>query len=328
MSLIEAKGLTKIYRNSVKQPGVWGAVRSLLRTEYVEKLAVDEATFSMEEGQLLACIGENGAGKSTLIKMLVGILGPTRGSVQVYGTDPMKHHNEYLRKIGVVFGQKTNMWWDIPVIESYNAMRVIYKVPEAQFKRTFDDVADVLELGPILNTPARKLSLGQRMKADIGMVFLHSPRILFLDEPTIGLDINVKYAIRQFIREMNARTGISVLLTSHDLSDIDQICDDAIVLSKGKIFYQGGLDQLKSEYATRKIVTIAGQPKGDIAQLLPGAQLHTEGRRAQISYDVHEYQPEAVLAAISKCYDIDDITIQEPGIDYVVSEIFKRGAAQ
>jgi ABC-2 type transport system ATP-binding protein len=188
-------------------------------------------------------------------------------------------------------------------------------------------VVSALELSSILNTPARKLSLGQRMKADIGMVFLHSPRILFLDEPTIGLDINVKYALRQFIREMNREMGVSVLLTSHDLADIDQICDDALVLSKGKIFYQGSLDALKSNYASRKVVTITGQPKGDIAALLPDVELSREGRKSRISYDVHRYQSEALLAAISKCYDIDNITIQEPGIDYVVSEIFKRGAS-
>ncbi len=327
MSLVEAAALTKVYRNTVKQPGLRGTFRNLMHSEFAEKVAVDQVSFKMREGQMLACIGENGAGKSTLIKMLVGILGPTGGSVRVYGQNPMQHHTDYLRKIGVVFGQKTNMWWDIPVIESYNAMRVIYKIDPTQFSRTFDRVVGALNLDDVLSSPARKLSLGQRMRADIGMVFLHSPRILFLDEPTIGLDINVKYAIRAFLREMNKETGVSVLLTSHDLSDIDQICDDALVLSKGRVFYDGGLDELKSKFASRKVVTIAGNPKGDIKQLLPDVALSHEGRKAQISYDVAQYASEEVLSAISKCYDIDDITIQEPGIDYVVSEIFKRGAS-
>ena len=327
MSLIVTDKLTKVYRSNIKQPGIKGTLKNLFHAEYVDKVAVDQATFTMEEGQLLACIGENGAGKSTLIKMLVGILGQTSGDVSVYGQNPMKHHAEYLRKIGVIFGQKTNMWWDIPVIESYNAMKVIYKVPADQFKKTMDRVTDILDLAPILNSPARKLSLGQRMKADIGMIFLHSPRILFLDEPTIGLDINVKIAIRQFIREMNKETGVSVLLTSHDLADIDQICDDTLVLSKGKIFYQGGLDDLKHEYASRKIVTIQGSQKADIMALLPDVNLSSEGRKARLDYDINQYQSEAVLSAISKCYDIEDINIQDPGIDHVVSEIFKRGAS-
>lgn len=326
MNLIAADDLTKVYRTNVKQPGLKGTVRNLFKSEWIEKTAVDGISFTMREGDSLACIGENGAGKSTLIKMLVGILNPTRGSVKVYGQNPMRHHAEYLRKIGVVFGQKTNLWWDIPVVESYNAVQVLYKLEKAAFQRTRDEVVAALDLEPILSSPARKLSLGQRMRADIGMVLLHEPRILFLDEPTIGLDINVKYAIRSFIRRVNREKGVSVLLTSHDLNDIEQISDDALVLSQGRIFYNGSLNDLKSRYATKKTVLIAGAPKGDIASALPGASLSLDGRKAKIVYDISEYSSEAVLQAVSKCYDIEDITIEEIGIDQVVSEIFKQGA--
>jgi len=327
MALIESTRLTKVYRTNVKQPGLRGTVRNLFHAEYQAKTACDAISFEMEEGQSLACIGENGAGKSTLIKMMVGILRPTSGQVRVYGQDPMKHHTEYLRKIGVVFGQKTNLWWDIPVIESFNAVQVLYKLDRAAFKKTLDAVVDCLDLAPILNAPARKLSLGQRMRSDIGMVFLHQPRILFLDEPTIGLDINVKYAIREFLHRMNREQGVSIFLTSHDLGDIDQICEDALVLSKGKVFYHGGLDALKHQFAQRKVVTITGRPTGDISRLLPLSEVHQEGRKAVIRYDAQAYASEAMLQAVSKCYEIDDISIEEPGIDYVVSEIFKRGAA-
>lgn len=328
MPLIEAKDLTKIYRTNVKAPGLKGTFKNLFHSEWSEKKAIDEISFSMEEGESLACIGENGAGKSTLIKMLVGILTPTSGKLSVYNQNPMEHHTDYLRKIGVVFGQKTNLWWDIPVIESYNAVKVLYRLDDTQFKKTMDTVIDYLDLSPILNSPARKLSLGQRMKADIGMVFLHSPRVLYLDEPTIGLDINIKYAIRAFVRRMNEEQGVSVLLTSHDLDDIDQICDRALVLSGGRIFYHGGLDELKHRFAARKVVTISGAQKNSLLELLPGVEIEPEGRKTRITYDVNAYASEQVLTAVSKCYIIEDITIQEPGIDYVVSQIYRQGAAQ
>ena len=328
MSLIEANELTKVYQTTVKAPGIKGTLKNLFHAEKQYKTAVDHLSFTMNEGDALACIGENGAGKSTLIKMLVGILSPTSGQVRVYGGDPMRHHTDYLRKIGVVFGQKTNLWWDIPVIESYLAVQVLYKLDKVQFKRTMDMVVDYLDLSPILDSPARKLSLGQRMKADIGLVFLHSPRVLYLDEPTIGLDINVKHAIRQFIRRMNRETGVSVLLTSHDLADIDQICDDALVMSKGRMYYHGGLTALKSQFAARKVVTIAGEATGDIQLRLPEADVFIEGRKTRISYDSAAYESDAVLEAISACYHVEDITIEGPGIDYVISEIYRQGARE
>lgn len=328
MPLIEAAHLRKIYRTSIKKPGVRGALEGLFHAQWQEKAAIDDVSFAMEEGVSLACIGENGAGKSTLIKMLVGILSPTEGQVRVYGRDPMTHHGEYLRKIGVIFGQKTNLWWDIPVIESYHAVQVLYRLERKAFQKTMDTVVDLLDLRPILSSPARKLSLGQRMKADIGMVFLHSPRVLYLDEPTIGLDINVKHTIRQFIRQMNREQGVSVLLTSHDLDDIDQISDEALVLSGGKKFYQGSLDELKRQFASRKVVTITGQAHGDIAALLPNCVIEPEGRKVRISYDHAHYSSADLLQAVSQCYAIEDITIQEPDISFVVSQIFARSAAR
>ncbi|MFV0400311.1 MAG: ATP-binding cassette domain-containing protein [Oscillospiraceae bacterium] len=324
--LIETKGLTKIYRTAVKEPGIKGSLKGLFHTEWKEKTAVDSLTFQMEPGQAMACIGENGAGKSTLIKMLIGILHPSAGEVAVYGRPPTSRTKEYLRKIGVIFGQKTNLWTDIPVVESYNAIKTLYKVDAAEFKRNIDEVVELLELASILSSPARKLSLGQRMKADIGMIFLHSPEILYLDEPTIGLDINVKHTIRAFVRRMNRERGVSVFLTSHDLDDIDEICDDAIVLSGGKLSYSGSLADLKHRYVTGKTVTVIGEEKADICALLPAAEVTRDERRTKIVYDVETYTSEEILAALSKAFEIDDISIQEPDIDYVVSKIFDDGA--
>ena len=328
MRLIEAENVSKVYRTNVKEPGLKGAVKSLVHSEWKEKAAVDGVSFTMDEGEALACIGENGAGKSTLIKMLVGILTPTSGSLKVYGQNPMAHHKEYLRKIGVLFGQKTNLWIDIPVIESYNAIKVLYKLDAGEFKRNMDMVTDLLDMGPILSSPARKLSLGQRMKADIGMVFLHSPSVLYLDEPTIGLDINIKHSIRQFLRTMNREKAVSIFLTSHDLDDIEQICDNALVLSKGKVYYNGALSDLKARFASKKVINLSGVMNGDIKKVLEDVDVFVDGRKARIEYESTRYTPENVLAAISKCFTIEDISIQEPDIDYVVSKIFQEGGKE
>lgn len=322
--MIEINNLSKVYRTNVKEPGLKGAFKNLIHSEWIEKAAVDHVSFQVEEGQALACIGENGAGKSTLIKMMIGILTPTEGEIKVYGKEPRRSGQEYLRKIGVIFGQKSNLWTDIPVIESYNAVQTLYKLDKDEFRKNFEMVVELLDLSPILSSPARKLSLGQRMKSDIGMVFLHNPKILYLDEPTIGLDINVKHTIRTFLRQMNREKGVSIFLTSHDLDDIDEICDDAIVLSKGKIFYDGTLDDLKHRYVKDKMVKVVGNQKSEIQPLLPEARITVEGRTTKIMYHTEKYSSGQVLNAISQAFDIEDITIQEPDIDEVVSRIFSK----
>ena len=323
--MIDVKNLTKEYRLNVKKPGIKGALKNLLRTEWVEKTALNNITFQMKEGQALACIGENGAGKSTLIKTMIGILTPTQGEVRVLGKDPRKGGREYLKNIGVVFGQKTNLWTDIPVIESYNAVRTLYKLDNVRFRKNFDRVVELLELSELLSSPARKLSLGQRMKADIGMVFLHDPKLLFLDEPTIGLDINVKHTIRTFLRKMNREEGTGIFLTSHDLDDIDEICDDSIVLTKGKIIYEGTLEDLKYRYVHDRMIKVVGKKTEDIGAILPDAKITVEGRTNKIIYDRKHYTSEQVLNAVSRSFLIEDITIQEPDIDEVVARIFSKG---
>lgn len=320
--MIKAQDLSKIYKINSKKAGLKGAIGNLFHAEWTEKVAVDGLSFHMEEGKALACIGENGAGKSTLIKMMIGILTPTSGEIRVFGQDPRRGGREYLRRIGVVFGQKSNLWTDIPVIESYQAVKTLYKLDQDMFRRNYDRVVELLDLEELLPVPARKLSLGQRMRADIGMVFLHSPELLFLDEPTIGLDINVKHTIRTFLRQMNQETGTGIFLTSHDLDDIDEICDDAIVISKGKLIYNGTLDQMKHRFVQDKMIQVVGKQERDIRSLLPAARISQEGRVTRIVYPVREYSSAEVLAAVSGCFAIEDITIQEPDIDEVVSRIF------
>lgn len=320
--MIEVENVKKVYRTAVKQPGIKGALRSLVHSEWKEKAAVNDISFRVNEGAAIACIGENGAGKSTLIKMMIGILTPTEGTVRVFGENPRKGGQAYLREIGVVFGQKSNLWIDIPVIESYNAVRTLYKLDRQTFQKSFEMIVDLLDLSPILASPARKLSLGQRMKADIGMVFLHNPSLLFLDEPTIGLDINIKHTIRTFLRTMNQENKTGIFLTSHDLDDIDEICDDAIVLSQGKLVYDGTLENLKHRYVNNKMLKVVGRVKQPVSELLREASVTQEGRTTKLVYDVRRYTSEQVLAAVSQAFEIEDITIQEPDIDEVVSKIF------
>jgi ABC-2 type transport system ATP-binding protein len=322
--MIEVNKLKKVYRVNVKKPGLKGAMENLIHTEWKEKVALNEISFHTHDGQALACIGENGAGKSTLIKTMIGILTPTEGEVRVFGKNPKTAGQSYLREIGVVFGQKSNLWIDIPVIESYNAIQTLYQLDKDTYKKNFDMIVELLNLEPILASPARKLSLGQRMRADIGLAFLHEPKLLFLDEPTIGLDINVKHTIRTFLRKMNQEKGISIFLTSHDLDDIDEICDDAIVLSQGKIIYDGTLEQLKHRYVKDKMVKVAGQQRKPIQSLLPLARISVEGRMTKIIYRTEQYSSEQVLNAVSQAFEIEDITIQEPDIDEVVSRIFSK----
>ncbi|MDR1057649.1 MAG: ATP-binding cassette domain-containing protein [Coxiellaceae bacterium] len=321
--MIEVSNLSKAYRINVKEPGLRGVAKSLFHTKWIEKIAIDNITFNVQEGQSLACIGENGAGKSTLIKMLIGILKPTNGLITVYGKNPRLDRTEYLRNIGVIFGQKSNLWIDIPVIESYNATQVLYKLDKDSFRKKLDMVTDLLELSSILTIPARKLSLGQRMKADIGLVFLHNPQILYLDEPTIGLDINVKHTIRSFLRKMNKEQHTSIILTSHDLDDIDEICTSAIILSKGAIIYDGTIENLKHSYVKDKMVKIKGIQIGKMLSTLNDIKIVNEGNYTKIFYNTEKYTSEQILTSISKAFIVEDITIQDPDIDEVVSKIFQ-----
>jgi ABC-2 type transport system ATP-binding protein len=322
MNFIEVQDLTKIYRLPVKEHGLRGAFKALVHQQYLEKTAINHINISLAAGEALACIGENGSGKSTLIKMLVGILTPTTGSVRALGGNPADHKESYLRQIGVIFGQKTNLWWDIPVIESFRAIRSLYKLSPSPFEDTLKMVTELLDLKDILNIPARRLSLGQRMRADIAMVLLHRPKILFLDEPTIGLDINVKYKIRAFLRKINQDEGVSILLTSHDLDDIVQVCDNALILSEGRIIYRGSLSRLQEMYVRRKVVKITGELRDDIRRFLPGVEVDTQGRITSIHYDYDAIPSSVLLEVINTCFDISDLTIQGPDIEEIVARIF------
>ncbi len=254
--IISVSELTKTFESRKRRPGLLGSITGLVAGEKVQIKAVDRVSFNIGAGELVGYLGPNGAGKSTTIKMLTGILQPTSGTIRIDGLDPTKRRSDVVRKIGVVFGQKTQLWWDLPVRESYDLLRMIYRIPKAVFRQRMDYFIDLLGLEDFLDQQTRKLSLGQRMRADIAASLIHDPAILFLDEPTIGLDILTKDVVRQTIRRLNKDRGITVILTTHDMDDIEYLASRLILLDKGKVQYDGAIDAFIHTYQKKKLVTL------------------------------------------------------------------------
>lgn len=252
MLCIDAQGLTKEFKVYKSRSGLFGAFRDLLDRKYRMIRAVSGINLQIEPGEMVGYIGENGAGKSTTIKMLTGILQPTAGELRVNGYDPHREREAFVRTIGVVFGQRSQLWWDIAVKESFRLLQKVYRVPEEQYRKHISRIIDVLEIGSLLDQPVRKLSLGQRMRCELAAALIHRPSLLFLDEPTIGLDVLVKENIRRFLREINQEYGTTVLLTTHDLSDIEALCNRVIMLDSGSIIYDGDLERLHTEWGGGK----------------------------------------------------------------------------
>ncbi|MDU5949703.1 MAG: ABC transporter ATP-binding protein, partial [Paenibacillus macerans] len=254
MAAIEVRDLRKTFKVQKNREGLKGAFLDLFKREYNEVAAVKDISFQIPEGEICGYIGENGAGKSTTIKMLTGILVPTSGHLKVGGFVPYEEREKFVQHIGVVFGQRSQLWWDIGVIESFELLRKVYRVPQADYKKRLDELVERLQLQELLNRPVRKLSLGQRMRCELVAALLHNPSIVFLDEPTIGLDIVVKSEIRDFLKDMNREHGTTILLTTHDLQDIEALCSRVIMLDDGRIIYDGGLEELKNRWGTGREV--------------------------------------------------------------------------
>jgi len=254
--IISVKGLTKIFESRKRRPGLLGSITGLVAGEKTLIKAVDSVSFDIGAGELVGYLGPNGAGKSTTIKMLTGILQPTSGDIRIDGLDPTKRRRDVARKIGVVFGQKTQLWWDLPVRESYDLLRMIYRIPKDVFRSRMDYFIDLLGLEDFLDQQTRKLSLGQRMRSDLAASLIHDPSILFLDEPTIGLDILTKDVVRQTIRRLNKEKGITVILTTHDMDDIEFLASRLILLDKGRVQYDGAIDSFINTYQKKKLVTM------------------------------------------------------------------------
>lgn len=304
MHTIVADNLNKTYQVQKKREGLTGSLRDLLNPRYDDKQAVKDVSFVIDEGELVGFIGPNGAGKTTTLKMLSGLLHPTLGSVRVLGFDPWERHYDFLRSISLVMGQKNQLWWDLPAIESFNLARDIYDIKSNDYKRTLNTLVDMLGIGDVLNVQVRKLSLGQRMKAELVAALLHSPRVLFLDEPTIGLDVVMQQAVRNFIKDYNATHDGAIILTSHYMEDVKELCKRVIIINEGSILYDGLLSDVIKKFSQHKIIEI----------------ISVDG-----TTKTYKVKREAVASKASELLSrngVVDINIKEVAIEEVIRSVF------
>ena len=286
--------------------------------------ALDKVSFTVERGELIGCIGPNGAGKSTMVKILSGILKPDGGTVLVDGRTPWQTRKEHVRNIGVVFGQRMQLWWDVPIADSYALLRKIYRVPQDRWKTRLDELCEALELGPLLRTPLRQLSLGQRMRAEVCGSLLHSPSLLFLDEPTIGLDAVSKLALRDFLKKENRDRGTTVLLTTHDMEDIAALCSRVMVLGHGKKLYDGALEALLRRYDITRRVRVRYQD-GEAAPVLPdGCAMERQNGGWEITYRPEAFPTAGMLTRLQEAGEIAEMTIEPENVDLLIAEMYRE----
>jgi len=330
MPIIEVRELSKHFRTFRRREGVRGALQNLFVREYVTVNAVDRVSFTIEPGEMVGYIGANGAGKSTTIKMLTGILVPTSGHVVANGSVPYRDRRRYTQELGVVFGQRTQLWWDIAVIESFKLLKEIYEVPDGDYRRRLDLFGQILGIGEYLHTPVRKLSLGERMRCDLAAALLHNPPLLFLDEPTIGLDVVAKDHIRAFLKEINRAERTTVLLTTHDLSDIEELCKRIMIIDKGKILFDGQLAEMKQRLAEYNQVKFSLKDRSQVARLV---MVETNGlaweRVDDLTYimrfDRQQYSSAEVIRNLVNTLQVTDIFLEEEPIEDIVKRIYLSG---
>ncbi len=328
-SAVRVAGLTKVFRTYRREEGLRAALKSLVRRVPTETAAVADVTFSVDPGEMVGYIGANGAGKSTTIKMLTGILTPTGGEIFCNGFVPYRDRTRYVASIGVVFGQRTQLWWDIAVVESFKLLKEIYGVSDADYRARMALFDKVLGIEAYLHQPVRKLSLGERMRCDLAASLIHRPPLLFLDEPTIGLDIVAKANVREFLLEINRAEGTTVLLTTHDLSDIETLCRRVIVIDHGRLLFDGPLPALRDRLLPITTVVF------DVKQAPDPADLHFDGLHAReiathrysVDVDRTKISSASALKEIVNRFDVADLSIQEPQIEEVVKRIYREGVA-
>lgn len=332
MLSIYAKELTKEFRVFQSRSGLLGAFRDLFDRNYRVIRAVDAINLEIKQGEMVGYIGENGAGKSTTIKMLTGILQPTSGELKVNGFDPHEEREKFVRTIGVVFGQRSQLWWDIAVQESFRLLQKVYKVPSSEYQKHLRQMIEVLEIGDLLDQPVRKLSLGQRMRCELVAALIHQPSLLFLDEPTIGLDVLVKENIRQFLREINQEFGTTILLTTHDLMDIEALCSRVIMLDRGKIIYDGDLDQLREKWGSGKKVHLEVSEDVSIEQLQQFTEhlkvtWSQENARKVCAQLENGTSVSEFMAQLVKKVPIQEMQIEEDSTEEIIRKIYQGGRA-
>lgn len=331
--MIEVKHIRKEFVSAKKYPGLKGALWGLFHREKVRKVAVDDISFTIADGEIVGYIGSNGAGKSTTIKMMTGIMRPTGGQILVNGIDPSKNRKENAANIGVVFGQRTQLWWDLPLSESFTILKEIYDVSDGDYKSRMDFIHGVLELQEFFDRPVRTLSLGQRMRADLGAALLHNPKVLYLDEPTIGLDIVVKDNIRKAIRQINREYNTTVILTTHDIGDIEELCSRIIIIDEGRKIYDGTLEHLRDTYGTHRIIraeihrplelclweALGVSPEDCVTSY------DAQRKTLEIRFEKSKLHVPQILNAVMKETDVSDVQIIETELAQIVKQIYTHG---
>jgi ABC-2 type transport system ATP-binding protein len=322
--IISASGVGKTFRQLKRQSGFGGALKSLFSRDYAEIRAVDGVSFAIEPGEAVGYLGPNGAGKSTMIKMMTGILTPTAGKLSVLGCEPHAHRMANASEIGVVFGQRSQLWWDLPVRDSYDLNRHIYDIPEPRFADNLAYLTQMLDMASYIERPVRQLSLGQRMRAEIAMALLHDPKILFLDEPTIGLDVVAKDVVRKFLAEINRQRGTTIILTTHDLVDIEEICPRLIMVDDGKLLFDGELNRLRTTLGSRRrlMLEFAADP-GPIS-LASATLVADEGSAKHFLLEDENVSLLDVLAELGRGHGLKDVKLEEPDIEEVIRTFYQN----
>ncbi len=326
--MIEVSHLQKNFSKTIKEPGLKGALKSFVHPQREIFEAVKDLSFEVPKGQILGFIGANGAGKSTTIKMLTGILKPTSGYCRINGKIPQDNRQDYVRDIGAVFGQRTQLWWDLTLQETYVVLKEIYDVPEKAFRKRMDFLNEVLDLNEFIKDPVRTLSLGQRMRADIAASLLHNPKVLFLDEPTIGLDVSVKDNIRRAITQINQEEKTTILLTTHDLSDIEQLCDRIIMIDKGQEIFDGTVTQLKQSFGKMKSLSFELKPGQEqvVSQFmgLPDITVERHELSLDIQYDSSRYQTADIIQKTMADFAVRDLKMTDVDIEDIVRRFYRK----
>lgn len=324
-SVIAATGLSKHYKIPIREEGLKAATRSLFRRTYQTVKAVDEISFSIEQGEVVGFLGPNGAGKTTTLKMLSGLLYPTAGSLRVLGCEPARRSADFLGQITLVMGNRSQLNWDLPALDSFNLQRAIYGLPRSEFKRTQDELIELLDITELVHKPLRNLSLGERMKVEIAGALLHRPKVLFLDEPTIGLDVTMQRRLRTFVAEYNQRYGATVLLTSHYMADVEALCKRVIVIHNGKLLFDGSLSQLVERFSAFKTIRVSVKEiTSDLSQY--GEVLNQDG--ADITLRIPKAITPQTTARILAEQQVDDLTVEDPPIDDIIEKVFSQQNAQ
>lgn len=332
MPIIQVDHLVKEFQRPKRVDGPFGGIRSLVTRQTVTTRAVNDVSFAIERGELVGYLGSNGAGKSTTIKMLSGILVPSGGEVLVDGRVPWRDREQNALNIGVVFGQRTQLWWDLPLMDSLKLIGKLYRVEPDRFRKNLDRLVEQLGIGGFLQTPVRQLSLGQRMRGDLAAAMLYEPRILYLDEPTVGLDVVAKERTRQFVEEVNRELGTTIILTTHDLADVERLCTRIVFIDKGKVLYDGSVSELKRRYAPWRVLDItlapgaADEPESPVTLRLDGVEIDEQTEaHLLVRFDPEKIAVTDIITAVIGQRAVSDISIIEPDLEGVVREIVEQG---